>query len=77
LGEWEEMGELLWVVDSCGDEEVEGASSSSFDNWRAECECLDNDLADLAAEGTRRIVDSWKPAVAKLARRGLRYDRSS
>jgi hypothetical protein len=58
LGEWDELGKLLWVADSCGDEEAERVSPSSSDNWRAECECLDSDLADLAVDGTRTIVDS-------------------
>jgi hypothetical protein len=58
LGGWGELDELLCVVDSCGDDEGEIVASSSSDNWRAVCECLDNDLADLAVDGTRTIVDS-------------------
>jgi hypothetical protein len=58
LGGWGELDELLCVVDTCGNDEVERVSSSSSDNWRAECECLDSDLADLAVDGTRTIVDS-------------------
>ena len=53
------------------------SSSSSSGVWRAERLCRDTDLGDRAAVGSRTIVDSCKPELAKLVKCGWRYERSS